>query len=57
MSFGFTRPNRTKAPIIRSDNDATEPIKKPKTIGKPEVCLNCPKRECKRGWCERVSKY
>lgn len=57
MSFRPRKPNRFIAPFIRTDNDATEPIKKPKTIGDPDTCLQCPYKEYKRGWCERVAKH
>ena len=51
------KPNRSPRPFARTDNDSDEPLKKPKTIGNPETCLNCPYKDCKRGWCERVTKY
>lgn len=57
MSFRPRKPNRFMATPTRTDNDCDEPLKKPKTIGNPETCLNCPYKDCKRGWCERVSKY
>lgn len=57
MTIGtIFKPNRTVQTHKRTDNDATEPIKEPKIIGNPETCLNCPYKDCKRGWCERVSK-
>lgn len=56
MSFRPRKPNRFIATLTRTDNDSDEPLKKPKTIGDPETCLNCPYKDCKRGWCERVTK-
>ena len=29
---------------------------KEKIIGNPDVCLNCNKSECKRGWCEKLRR-
>lgn len=56
MSFRPQRPNRTCGLFVRTDNEAAEPIKKPNTHGDPDTCLKCPYKECKRGWCDRMSK-
>ena len=52
----YNKPNRGVRPYLRTDTESDEPLKKPKTIVNPEVCLKCPYKECKHGWCERVTK-
>lgn len=56
MSFRPRKPNRFIITLTRTDNDPVEPVRKPHTHGDPDTCLKCPYKECKRGWCDRMTK-
>lgn len=56
MSFRPRKPNRFIVTLTRTDNDPVEPVRKPYTHGDPDTCLKCPYKECKRGWCDRMTK-
>lgn len=48
------KPNRNVITFTRLNNSDDEPYKKQRTIGDPDICLNCPYPRCKTGECDRI---